>query len=87
MKKTLTIVGRALLCGLLLCATIILFCVAVITIEDQPIVWLMSCMGAVAAFVTAVAVSLGAFESAPKAAPKAQTRSEYEPETANLKTA
>lgn len=74
MKKTLTIIGRALLCGLLLCATILLFCVAVVTIEDQPIVWLMSCMGAVAAFVTAVAVSLGAFESAPKAAPRAATR-------------
>lgn len=84
MKKTLTIVGRALLCGLLLCATILLFCVAVITIEDQPIVWLMSCMGAVAAFVAAVAVSLGAFESAPKA-PKAHTRSEYtETEILNL---
>lgn len=73
MKKTLTIVGRALLCGLLLCATILLFCVAVVTIEDQPIIWLLSCMGAVAAFVTAVAVSLGAFESS-KTAPRAATR-------------
>lgn len=73
MKKTLTIVGRALLCGLLLCATILLFCVAVVTIEDQPIVWLMSCMGAVVTFVGAVAVSLGVFESA-KTAPRAETR-------------
>lgn len=75
MKKTLTIVGRALLCGILLCATILCFMVAVVTINEQPLVWLASCLGCIASFVTAIGISLGAFEhESAKTAPRATTR-------------
>ena len=74
MKKTLTFVGRTLLCGLLLCATILCFMVAVVTIGEQPLVWLASILGCIVCFVTAVGISLGVFGSAPKAAPRATTR-------------
>lgn len=87
MKKTLTLIGRTLLCGILLCASIAFFMVAVVTIDTNPVLWLVSCIISVASFVTAIGISLGVFEHDTQAAPKAQTRSEYEPETANLKTA
>lgn len=86
MKKTIILLGKTLAFLTLMCATIFLFMVAVVTIGEHPFIWLASCLGCIATFVTAVGISLGAFESAPKTAPKAQTRSEYE-ETINIKTA
>lgn len=73
MKKTLTFVGRTLLCGLLLCATLFLFMVAVVTIGEQPLVWLASLLGCIICFVSAIGVSLGVF-GREKTAPRANIR-------------
>ena len=73
MKKLAIIVGRTLLCGILLCASIAFFMVAVVTINTNPVLWLFSCILCIASFLVAIGISLGVF-SRDKTAPRAATR-------------
>ena len=87
MKKLAIFAAKTAAFLVLLAASLVSFLIAYVTIDTDPWIWLTAIIGCIVCFMLAIGISLGVFGSEPKDAPKAQTRSEYEPETANLKTA
>lgn len=74
MKKLAIFAAKTAAFMVLLAASLVSFLIAYVTIGTDPWIWLTACIGCIVCFMLAIGISLGVFESEPKAAPRATTR-------------
>lgn len=74
MKKLAIFAAKTAAFLVLLAASLVSFLVAYVTIDTDPWIWLTAIIGSIVCFMLAIGISIGVFESAPKTAPRATTR-------------